>query len=95
MATLRITSAELERDVRSVLDKAREGVEFIVEQGELPDVVIKSTSGPGRPLSECLERALAYEADLGEAPKPDPGFAADVLAGIEERAAPLDPPQWD
>jgi antitoxin (DNA-binding transcriptional repressor) of toxin-antitoxin stability system len=48
MATVRITEAELARDLHVVLAPVREGVEVIVETDHRPVAVIKAPQGPGR-----------------------------------------------
>jgi antitoxin (DNA-binding transcriptional repressor) of toxin-antitoxin stability system len=93
--TLRITEAELARDIHAVLAKVREGDEVIVEQDHRPVAVIKTPQGPGRKLSETVALAKAYEEELGCAPVPDADFAADVQAAIDAHREPLDPPAWD
>ena len=95
MATVRITEAELARDLHSVLARVQEGVEVIVEQDHRPVAVIKTPPGPGRKISECVARAKAYEEKLGHAPMPDADFAADVQAAINAHREPLNPPSWD
>jgi hypothetical protein len=84
MATVRITEAELARDLHSVLARVREeGVEVIVEQDHRPVAVIKTPPCPGRKISECIALAKAYEEKLGFAPVPDADFAGDVQAAID------------
>lgn len=46
--TLRVTEAELARDITAVLARVREGLEVIVEQDHRPVAVIKTPRGPGR-----------------------------------------------
>ena len=94
--TVRITEAELARDVYAVLARIRqEGVEVIVEQDHRPVAVIKTPQGPGRKIGECIALAKAYEEKLGYAPVPDASFAADVQAAIDAHREPLNPPAWD
>jgi antitoxin (DNA-binding transcriptional repressor) of toxin-antitoxin stability system len=94
--TVRITEAELARDIHAVLARVRqEGVEVIVEQDHRPVAVIKTPQGPGRKIGECIALAKAYEEKLGYAPVPDAGFAADVQAAIDAHREPLNPPAWD
>jgi hypothetical protein len=94
--TLRLTEAELARDIHAVLARVREeGLEVIVEQDHRPVAVIKTPQGPGRKLSECIAIAKAHEEKLGYAPVPDADFAADVQAAIAAHREPLDPPAWD
>src|ERR1017187_8897504 len=95
MATVRITEAELARDIHAVLAKVQEGVEVIVEQDHRPVAVIKTPQGPGRKISESIALAKAYEKKLGYAPIPDPDFARDVQAAIDAHREPLNPPTWD
>jgi len=95
MATVRITEAELVRDIHAVLSQVQEGVEVIVEQRHRPVAVIKAPQGPGRKIAECIALAKAYEEKLGYAPAPDPDFAKDVQAAIDAHREPFDPPVWD
>lgn len=95
MGTLRITEAELARDIHAVLAQVQEGVEVIVEQDHRPVALIKAPQGPGRKLSECIALAKAYEAKLGYAPVPDADFAGDVEAAIDAHREPLNAPSWD
>jgi antitoxin (DNA-binding transcriptional repressor) of toxin-antitoxin stability system len=95
MATVRITEAELARDIHAVLAKVQEGVEVIAEQDHRPVAVIKTPQGPGRKISECIALAKAYEEKLGYAPVPDPDFAKDVQAAVDAHREPLVPPARD
>jgi antitoxin (DNA-binding transcriptional repressor) of toxin-antitoxin stability system len=95
MGTLRITEAELARDIHAVLAQVREGAEVIVEQDHRPVAVIKTPQSPGRKIGECIALAKAYEQKLGYAPAPDPDFAKDVQAAIDAHREPLNPPAWD
>jgi antitoxin (DNA-binding transcriptional repressor) of toxin-antitoxin stability system len=95
MATVRITEAELARDIHAVLAKVQEGIEVIVEQDHRPVAVIKTPQGPGRRISECIALAKAHEEKLGYAPVPDPDFANDVQAAIDAHREPFSPPPWD
>jgi antitoxin (DNA-binding transcriptional repressor) of toxin-antitoxin stability system len=95
MATLRITEAELARDIHAVLAQVQEGVEVIVEQDHRPVAVIKTPQGPGRKISECIALAKAHEQNLGYASVPDADFAKDVQAAIDAHREPLNPPASD
>ena len=92
MATVRITEAELARDIHGVLAQVQEGVEVIVEQDHRPVAVIRTPQRPGRKISECIALAKAYEEKLGYAPMPDADFAKDVQAAIDVHREPLNPP---
>lgn len=97
MATVHMSEAELARDLHAVLLRVQQGIEVVIEQDDRPVAVLKPSkpADPGRRLSECIAMAKAYEERLGAAPVPDAGFAADVLAGIEERRDPFTPPEWE
>jgi hypothetical protein len=95
VATVRITEAELARDLHDVLSQVQEGIEVIVEQDHRPVAVIKTPQGPGRKISACIAMAKAYEEKLGHAPVPDPDFARDLQAAIDSHRDPLNPPAWD
>ena len=95
MATVRITEAELARDIHAVLAKVQEGVEVIVERDHRPVAVIKTPQGPGRKISECIALARAHEEKLGYAPVPDAGFATDVQVAIDAHREPFSPPPRD
>ena len=91
MATLRITEAELARDVHSILAKVQEGVEVIVEQDHRHVATICAPFRKGRLLSETIALAKAR----GTTAVPDEGFMKDVDEGIAERSHPWDPPTWE
>lgn len=93
--TVRISEAELARDIHAVLAQVQAGVEVVVERDHRAVAVIKTPQGPGRKISECIALAKAYETRLGYAPVPGPGFAEDVQAAIEASREPLNPPTWD
>lgn len=95
MGTLRITEAELARDLHAVLAKVRLGIEVVIELDNRPVAVIKTPPRSGRKISECIALAEAYEKRLGYAPVPDPDFAKDVQEGIDAHREPFQPPSWD
>jgi len=88
MGTLRITQAELARDIHAVLAKVQQGVEVIVEQDHRPVAVIRTPLPMRRLLSESIALAEARGTDA----IPDEGFAKDVEEGITERSQPWNPP---
>jgi antitoxin (DNA-binding transcriptional repressor) of toxin-antitoxin stability system len=89
--TVRITEAELARDIHAVLAKVREGVEVIVEHDHRPVAVIKTAQSTGRLLSECIALAEAR----GSTVTLDEGFMRDVEEGIASRSQPWYPPSWE
>ncbi len=95
MAVLRITEAELARDVRAVLEKVQNGAEVVIEQNSRPVAVIKPPAqGPGRLIDECIALAEQREKERGYRIALDPDFAADVEEIIAQRK-PLDTSAWD
>jgi antitoxin (DNA-binding transcriptional repressor) of toxin-antitoxin stability system len=91
MATLRISEAELARDIHAVLDKVQTGIEVIVEQDQRPVAVIHKPLPKGRLLSESIALAEAR----GTTAILDEGFIKDVEEGIAERSEPWNPPAWE
>ena len=89
--TLRITEAELARDIHAVLEKVRQGVEVVIEQDTRPVAVIKAPVVNGRKISEVIAalEARGAHAVLGE------DFARDVEEGIQARRQPWNPPSWE
>ncbi len=77
MATVRMSVAELARDLHAALVQVQQGVEIIIEQDHRPVAVLEpfASTRPGRKLSECITLAKAYEAKLGHAPVADEDFS--------------------
>jgi hypothetical protein len=88
MGTLRITEAELARDIHAVLAKVQAGAEIVVEQDHHPVAIIHSPLSKGRLLSECIALAEAR----GSTVTLDEGFVKDVEEGIASRSQPWNPP---
>jgi hypothetical protein len=87
--TVRITEAELARDVRAVLEKIERGNEVIIEREDhRPVAVIKQPQPAGRKISDCIALAKAYEEKLGYAPVADEDFAKHVQDGIDAHREP-------
>ena len=90
MATIRITEAELARDVRAALEKVEQGSELIIEREDhWPLAIMKQPQPVGRKIGECIALAKAYEEKLGYAPVPDEDFARDVQEGINAHREPI------
>ncbi len=89
--TVRITEAELARDIHAVLARVQEGVEVVVEQDHHPVAVIKSPVVKGRKISEVI---AALEAGGANAVI-DEDFARDVEEGIKSHREPWNPPSWE
>jgi antitoxin (DNA-binding transcriptional repressor) of toxin-antitoxin stability system len=91
MGTLRITEAELARDIHAILAKVQQGVEVVVEQNHRAVATIKPSARTGRPISACIASAKASGSQVTL----DGGFGKDVEDGIRERSQPWNPPSWD
>jgi hypothetical protein len=90
MATVRITEAELARNVRAVLEKIERGNEVIIEREDhRPLAVMKQAQPVGRDIRECIALAKAYEEKLGHAPLPDAEFATDVRVFVDSHREPM------
>lgn len=87
--TVRITEAELARDVRAVLEKVERGNEVIIEREDHRPVAIMRPPSAGRMISECIALAKAYEERIGYAPVADGDFAKDVQEGIDAHREPI------
>jgi antitoxin (DNA-binding transcriptional repressor) of toxin-antitoxin stability system len=89
--TVRMTEAELARDVHAVLEIVRQGVEVVIEQNNRPVAVLKAPQCSGRKISDVI---AALEAD-GAGAVIDEDFAGDVEDGIKSHREPWHPPSWD
>ena len=88
---VRMTEAEVARDLHTVLEKVRQGVEVVIEQDSRPVAVIKAPIPTGRKISEVI---AALESSGANAVLDD-DFARDVEEGIRARRQPWNPPSWD
>ena len=82
MMTVRITEAELARDVRGVIEKVQQGSEVIVERDHRPVAVIRTPHRSGRPTSEILRRAKERNSTVTL----DPDFGKDQPPAAMESA---------
>jgi antitoxin (DNA-binding transcriptional repressor) of toxin-antitoxin stability system len=92
MMTVRITEAELARDLHAVLEKVQQGGEVIVEREDhRPVAVIRSPHRSGRPITEILrgakQRNLTVTLDVD--------FGKDLEEIIASHQQPWNPPSWD
>jgi antitoxin (DNA-binding transcriptional repressor) of toxin-antitoxin stability system len=91
-ATVRISEAELARDLHAVLEKVQEGVEVIVEQDHRPVAVIKTPHRSGRPITEILREARQRNSTVTL----DEDFGTDLEEIISRhQREPWNPPSWD
>ena len=91
MASVRITEAELARDLHALLAKVQEGVEVIVEQDHRTLAVIRSPRRSGRPISEILRQARESNSTVTL----DPDFGKDLEAVIANHQRPWNPASWE
>ena len=90
--TLRITEAELARDVRAVLAKVEQGSEVIIEQEDhRPVAVIRAPHRSGRPIIEILQEARQRNSTVTL----DENFGRDLEEIIASHQQPWNPPSWD
>jgi len=88
MAVLRITEAELARDLHAVLEKVQMGTEVIIEQNSHPVAVLRAPEPCRRKLSEIVASPSEHStATL------DPDFAADVQEFIDSHRETLNTPE--
>ncbi len=93
MATVRITEAELARDVHTVLEKVQQGSEIIVEREDhRPVAVIRAPHHGGRPITEILQEARQRSSTVTL----DEDFGNDLEEIIaRHQREPWNPPSWD
>ena len=91
MDTVRISEAEVARDLHAVLAKVQQGVEVVIEQDHRPVAVIKPSQPAGRMISEIVADLKAR----GSNAVMDDGFARDIEEGIKAQRLPWNPPSWD
>jgi antitoxin (DNA-binding transcriptional repressor) of toxin-antitoxin stability system len=90
--TLRITEAELARDVRAALARVERGDEVIIEQEDhRPVAVIRAPHRSGRPITEILEEAKQRNSTVTL----DEDFGRDLEEIIASHQQPWHPPSWD
>jgi len=91
MATVRMSEADVSRDLHAVLVRVQQGIEVVIEDDHRPVATIRSPVRSGRPISECIAAAEAS----GSKVTLDEGFARDVEEGIRDRQQPWNLPSWD
>lgn len=91
MGTVRITEAELARDLHAVLAKVQQGFEVIVEQNHRPVAVIRPPGHIGRMISEVISDLRTR----GSTAVVDDDFARYIEEGTEVQRQPWHPPSWE
>ena len=89
--TVRMTEAELARDLPAVLDKVRQGMQVVIERNSRPVAVLKAPLVSGRRISEVIAALDASGANAVI----DEDFAGDIEEGIKSHRQPWNPPSWD
>lgn len=88
MGTLRVTEAELARDIHAILAKVQRGAEVVVEQDHRPVAVLRSLDRSGRLVSDILREARRRNSTITL----DEGFGTDLEAIIASQQQPWNPP---
>ena len=92
MTTVRITEAELARDVRAVIETVQQGREVIIEgEDHRPVAVITSPNRSGRPIADILREAKQRNSTVTL----DRDFGNDLEKIIASHEQPWNPPSWD
>lgn len=91
MGTLRITEAELARDIHAILAKVQRGVEVVVEQDHRPVAVLRPLDRSGRLISDILREARHRNSTVTL----DEDFGTDLEAIIASQQQPWNPPSWE
>jgi antitoxin (DNA-binding transcriptional repressor) of toxin-antitoxin stability system len=89
MGIVRISEAELARDLHAVLAKVQQGIEVVVEQDHRPVAVIK----PSQPARRMISEVVSDLKTRGSTAVIDDDFALDVEE--EAHRQPWHPPSWD
>ena len=89
--TVRMTKAEVARDLHTVLEKVQQGTKIVIERDSRPVAVIKAPLVMGRKISEVIASLEASGANAVV----DEDFARDIEEGIKARREPWNPPSWD
>jgi antitoxin (DNA-binding transcriptional repressor) of toxin-antitoxin stability system len=91
MGTLRITEAELARDIHVILAKVQRGAEVVVEQDHRPVAVLRPLDRSGRLVSDILREARQRNSIVTL----DEDFGTDLEAIIASQQQPWNPPSWE
>jgi antitoxin (DNA-binding transcriptional repressor) of toxin-antitoxin stability system len=91
VGTLRITEAELARDIHAILAKVQRGAEVVVEQDHRPVAVLRPLDRSGRPVSDILREARQRNSAVTL----DEDFGTDLEAIIASQQQPWNPPSWE
>ena len=90
MQPLRISEADVVRDLAAILQRVQAGAEVVIERDAQPLAVIRAATPTRRTISECIA-VMSAESTATI----DSDFARDVEAAIAAHREPLEPPAWD
>jgi antitoxin (DNA-binding transcriptional repressor) of toxin-antitoxin stability system len=91
MGTVRITEAELARDLHAILAKVQKGVEVVVENDHRPVAVLRPPNRSGRLVPDLLREARQRNSTVTL----DEDFGKDLEAIIAGQQQPGNPPSWE
>ena len=91
MVIVRMSDAEVARDLHAVLAKLQQGVEVVIEENRRPVAVLKSSKPAGRMISEIVADLKARSSNAVM----DDDFARDIEEGIKSQRQPWNPPSWE
>ena len=91
---MRISEADLVKDVRAFLDRVQAGSEIVIERDQQPIAVLRPIESVHRTISECIDLAIAHEEGIGSAPTLDLDFIEDMNEIVSSRK-PWKAPSWD
>ncbi len=96
MAAIHISEAEAAGDFAGLMARVRAGAEFVIESDARPVAVVRPAGYEFRPrlLSESIALAKKHAQELGNEPRMDPEFAADLEEIVASRK-PWNPPAWE
>jgi antitoxin (DNA-binding transcriptional repressor) of toxin-antitoxin stability system len=90
MAQIHMTEAEVAGNFAAALEKVRQGLEVVVDDGRQAIAVLKPADPPRRKISECIAMLSADSTATIDA-----DFAGDVETAVATHREPLEPPAWD
>jgi antitoxin (DNA-binding transcriptional repressor) of toxin-antitoxin stability system len=89
-----ISEEEAARNFAKVLARVRAGAEVVIKGYKLPVAVLRPAEPNVRLLSESTALAKKHAAELGDEPRMDPDFVADLEEIIRSRR-PWNPSAWE
>jgi prevent-host-death family protein len=90
MGVVRMSEAELAKNIASVLDRVQSGTEVVIERNAQPVAVLRPAEPRRRKLSKIMV-SLSGESTATI----DPDFAGDVQEFIDRHREPLRSAEWE